>query len=872
MKKNALALFAMLMLATCCNFIQAAPVWNMPAIRIQPNGDTLRCFVTGDEFYQRLHDAQGYTIVMDPATGYYVYAQMQNGQLTPSSYLAGSVDPATIGLQPNLTISMPELMERKKAWDIPEQYRANIPKSSADISLLNNIMIFIRFADDTIYTNSLNSIDRLLNDSAATAVSMYNYFKNASYGKLKIITHFYPTPQNNQILSYQDIYPRSYYMPYSASNPNGYHNGGQAEREFGLIERATAYINQNYPVDPTLNLDCDNDGSIDNICYVVKGSYTGWADLLWPHKWNLYDRYVYINGKRVNTFNFMLAGAGEHYFGPSTFCHEMTHTLSAPDLYHYYNWTDIHPAGQWDLMEQNTTPPQHQTAWIKHKYCGWIDSIPTVSAQGAYAMASIDKPTNNCWRIPSPDPNQFYVVEYRDKHSNLFESGLPSSGMIVSRIDTRFEGNASFDKVYQFDEVYILRPDGCDSIEGESNQAAFAPQHGRTTIGPSTNPAPMLTQNIPDTTWSITNIRIEGDSLYFDYIKLTGCRIPLNLNASNVTGSSAQLSWESYGSQYIVEYGPSDGSSVHTVVQDSNYLNIWGLTKNNEYRFRVMTLCDGDSSVFSPWRTFTAGPCYDTKTMTFGSGNNLENTLPLATNFRYSYTQQIFNANELGRTAISINTISFNYASNTNLSKSNCDIYLGTTNRTTFESQTDMMPIDSLTLVYSGPINCTKGWSSIRLDNEYIYDGENNIILAIDDNSGTSTPGTKFKVTMGSYNNGICYYSDNQNPDPVDPTNFVGIMARKKFRSNIKFEGCNANGEDTDLSIGTASDDEIFIATMHLKIVASTEKAQNLRLYDITGKLISQRQANGETTFTVPQAGVYILAGETGETHKVVVL
>lgn len=870
MKKILFAALAIITLA-CCNNIQAAPVWNMPAIRIQPNGDTLRCFVTGDEFYQRLHDAQGYTIMMDPSTGYYVYAQMENGQLIPSSHVAGSINPATLGIQPNLTISMPELMERRMAWEVPQQYRAEMPKSSSAITLLNNIMIFIRFADDTVYTNSLASIDNLLNDSTETAVSMYNYFQNASYGKLRIITHFYPNPQGNQILSYQDIHPRRYYMPYSASNPDGYRQGGQAEREFALIERATAYINENYPVDSTLNLDCDNDGNIDNICYVVKGSYTGWADLLWPHKWNLYDRYVYINGKRVNTFNFMLAGAGEHYFGPSTFCHEMTHTLTAPDLYHYYNWTDIHPAGQWDLMEQNTTPPQHQTAWIKHHYCGWIDSIPSVTHQGTYSLASIDKPTHNCWKIPSPDPNQFYVVEYRNQHANMFERGIPQSGLIIARIDTRYEGNASFDKVYQFDELYIFRPDGCDSIDGEPGRAAFSPQSGRTTFSPSTNPAPMLTRNIPDTTWCIQNIRIQGDSLYFDYITLTGCRMPLNLNTSNVSGSKARLNWDSYSSSYIVEYGPADGSQTTTTETENSYLDIWGLTKNSEYRFRVMGICGEDSSVFSPWKTFKSGPCYSAVEMAVGNGSNLESTLPLATNFRYSYTQQIFNANELGRGSIAINSIAFNYASNTNLQKGDCKIYLATTDRTTFESQTDMVPLDSLTLVYEGPINCTKGWSSIRLDNEFVYDGDGNILIAIDDNSGTSTPSTKFKVTMGSYYNGISYYSDTENPDPQDPTHFVGIMARKKFRSNIKLEGCSINGDD-DVSISNVEEDQINIFTSRLSITAATMNSQTLKLYDITGRLLSQKAVNSETTFRVPQAGVYILVGENGESHKVVVL
>ena len=58
---------------------QAAFVKNMPVKRLQPNGDTLNCYVTGDEYYHRMHDALGYTIVLNEQTGYYVYGVMQNG-------------------------------------------------------------------------------------------------------------------------------------------------------------------------------------------------------------------------------------------------------------------------------------------------------------------------------------------------------------------------------------------------------------------------------------------------------------------------------------------------------------------------------------------------------------------------------------------------------------------------------------------------------------------------------------------------------------------------------------------------------------------------------------------------------------------------
>ena len=74
----------------------------------------------------------------------------------------------------------------------------------------------------------------------------------------------------------------------------------------------------------------DNDGYVDNICFIVKGTYTGWNDLLWPHKWSLYDRNVYINGKRVYTFNLQLEGSGSHYFSTSTSTATIITPMSRP--------------------------------------------------------------------------------------------------------------------------------------------------------------------------------------------------------------------------------------------------------------------------------------------------------------------------------------------------------------------------------------------------------------------------------------------------------------------------------------------------------------------------------------------------------------
>ncbi len=503
----------------------AVHVERMPIVCVQPNGDTIHCFVTGDEYYRRLHDAQGFTILRHPTTGYYVYATLQNEELEASTYVVGNVDPANVGLQPNLSASATTIHARIKQWEVPAHYAVQ-PKSLSpklatatdnNHGTLNNLVIFIRFSDENSLVQNYTTVDNMFNDTTAGCISMRDYFRKTTYGQLDIVTTYYPTPNGNTLLSYQDNHPRSYYEPYDAtSNTNGYQNDTErTSREFTLIQNAVNYINTNYPVPASLDIDMNDDGLVDNICFVVSGTYTGWNDMLWPHKWSLYDRYVYINGKRVYTFNLQLENSGSHYFSVSTFCHEMNHTLGAPDLYRYYNYTEVSPAGSWDLMCSNTNPPQNMSSYMKYRYGNWLDTIPEIVNPGRYTLRSLaDGRDNFCYRIPSQDPYQFFVLEYRNTN-DFYDSAIPNSGLLVWRIDTRFDGNANYDDSSIFDGVYLYRPGGTNGLaNGNVGQAYMAAGSARTAFSATSDPAPWLNGNVIDSTISLSNFTTAGDSTF----------------------------------------------------------------------------------------------------------------------------------------------------------------------------------------------------------------------------------------------------------------------------------------------------------------------------------------------------------------------
>lgn len=573
-------------------FAKAAYLENVPMTLTQPDGTKLECFASGDEFYNYLHDAQGFTIIQDHATGFYVYADLQDGELVPTDLVAGRSNPAS-RLKLYLNISPEKRMEKRKAWDVPEHLQKPETRNrDTNHGTLNNLVIFIRFADDGEFENTFSSVNNMFNENQSE-VSMQSYFKEVSYNQINIPTTFYPVPDGEKILSYQDTYYRSFFQPYDATtNPNGYNGDNErTEREHALLERAVKYITDNNMIPDDLNVDYDDDGYVDNVCFVVRGNVGAWSSLLWPHQWSLYTKSVYINGKRVWTFNFQLADAVNN-FNTSTMCHEMNHSLGAPDLYHY-SYTGPTPVGSWDLMQSNATPPQHMGAYMKYMYGNWIDEIPEITEPGVYTLHDISSSTNNCYKIASPESNQYYVLEYRKKS---VETAIPGTGLLIYRINTDEEGygNRYWDGVTRFDEVYIFRPGGTTTAEGSINSAYFSADSDRTAFDATTNPKPFLIDGTVDNDLMISGISAAGETISF--IVGSTCDAPTNLTAS-LSGNEVTLTWdavEDIESYSVIRNGAvvADNVSITTYVDN--------LSSYGTYSYCVKSNCpDGGNSMAS---------------------------------------------------------------------------------------------------------------------------------------------------------------------------------------------------------------------------------------------------------------------------------
>jgi M6 family metalloprotease-like protein len=581
----------------CAGLIQAAYLRNVPVHVKQPDGTVLSCLASGDEFYNWLHDKDGYTIVRNPATGFLVFADKVNGKLVPTEFIAGRTDPQFLvqaGIQKRL---LDDPKPREPIFGLPQgEPIVNVPKTGT----INNLVVYIRFSDQEEFAEALiDAAEEAFNSAAAGVNSFRNYFAEVSYNQLTIGTTFYPgsTPG---VFSYQDSYPRAYYMPYDATtNPAGYTDDQRTTREHTLLQNAVNAISAEVP--GGLNIDADSDSYVDNICFIVKGEPTAWNTLLWPHKWALYSYNVYINTKRVYTYNFQM----ESTVDVGVLCHEMFHSLGAPDLYHY-SYDGLHPAWAWDLMEYNLDPPEHMTAYMKWKYGTWIASIPQITTSGTYTLHPLASSTNNCYKIASPGSStEFFVVEYRKKtNGGTFESSLYNEGLLVYRINTTCTGNASGPP----DELYIYRPNGTPTVDGSPALAPFSANQARTQINDSTNPSSFLTSGLPGGL-SISNVGYYGDTISFD----------VAINTITVTSPNGGESWAALGTAAVTWMSTGTMSTVDILLTTDGGTTWTALAENtaNDGTETVAVPLVASASCFVRVREGVSGVPYDESNASF---------------------------------------------------------------------------------------------------------------------------------------------------------------------------------------------------------------------------------------------------------------
>ncbi len=463
----------------------------------QPDGKSYQMYLTGDEFFMRIHDIDGYILTHEP-DGYFYYArEWNNDKWVASSYRVGSINPKSTDLKTWMLppaeyferVILPERESAMKAPPLKTRKMTN-GKSTA-------IVILVKFADQTDFAPTyLSSLDSLFN--AKNSKSVNKYYKEVSYGNLELNGHIihktYTTPQ-----------PRAYFLPYNATtNPTGYvDNNDKQARRSAFLNAAVQNVMNDLPTG--MQHDMNDDGKFDFVAFVVRGNAGAWSDLLWPHATSSSFGGKKINGLGFGAYSFLT----ENKSGLNTLTHEFYHNMGAPDVYRYTN-TDISPA------PKMFADGHHMNAYYKWKHSEgtWIKEIPEITTPGLYTLyplATFDNSTSkrSAYKIASPyNPTEFFMIEYRQKNSATMDNILAKSGLFTYRVNPVRNGNGGGPP----DEIYVFRSGGNYLLNGNKDKHYGGKGLDYEQINDNTEPGTHLSNGFQGGL-NIDSIGIAGDSI-----------------------------------------------------------------------------------------------------------------------------------------------------------------------------------------------------------------------------------------------------------------------------------------------------------------------------------------------------------------------
>lgn len=261
---------------------------------------------------------------------------------------------------------------------------------------------------------------------------------------------------------------------------------------------------------------------------------------------------------------------------------------------------------------------------------------------------------------------------------------------------------------------------------------------------------------------------------------ISGCGTPINFAASQITGSSAYLSWNvsdlvDPSTTYNIEYSEQGLDNWQTATPMGTNCLLSNLQQGTAYEAILYASCDNGYSDTISISFFTR--CLAGGEVTIGNGTNTNSYIPANSFYNYSFSQQLYTATEIGSSNI-IRGLKFHIETATSQNR-NWDIYLGNETATSLTGYTS---VASHTKVFSGSVSmANEGWLEITFDSIFIYTG-GSIVVSVDDNTGSYSSSTYFSGHSGT---SYSIYNDGTNYNPNSP----GTLTLRTFRNNIIFVG-----------------------------------------------------------------------------------
>jgi len=404
----------------------------------QPDATLLKVRGWGDQHHAVFEALNGYTVVKNPLTGFYEYADVSHDgdDLLPTGARPRLVDPRQLGLARSLRIK-PEaakamVMESQgltpgtSRWQVRRrQFKETVrafsaapgvapaPPQRETVGDFVGLCLLIQFPDVPATIEQGEVVD-FCNKQGYTGFgnngSVYDFFLSVSGDRLRyqnIVTPYY-TAKNE----------RSYYTDERVPWPS---------RARELIKEALSHF-QARKFDFS-RLTADKQGYM----YAMNVFYAGervnnWSKGLWPHSSHLLTPYPLAPGKAA--FDYQITDMTSE-LSLGTFCHENGHMIcDFPDLYDYGR--ESAGIGDFCLMctganvdEKN---PTQVNAYLKYR-AGWAQSIKRITP-GLNATVPAGE---NSFFLFRKNATEYFIVENRNQLGR--DQALPASGLAIWHID-----------------------------------------------------------------------------------------------------------------------------------------------------------------------------------------------------------------------------------------------------------------------------------------------------------------------------------------------------------------------------------------------------------------------------------------------------
>lgn len=260
-----------------------------------------------------------------------------------------------------------------------------------------------------------------------------------------------------------------------------------------------------------------------------------------------------------------------------------------------------------------------------------------------------------------------------------------------------------------------------------------------------------LTNLLPQTTyyaWIVTacGSDFSGDSRPTGaFTTLTTCAPVTNVTLVNVSFTAAQVSWDydlttgfaPNGVQITLTDNIDNNVAPIVSYETGNTASFTGLTSGHDYTVGIRTLCQTTMQVDTAAvaiLTFSTNSCNEIS----GTTPSSSNYIPTYVYYGNTYSQTIYLASEL--TGLdTINGIAYNITSpnNGNNEARTLDVYLAnyassSFNGTTYATVTNSMLVASDKVFHSNQ----SGWQTITFDSTFVYDGQSNLLVVVNDKTG----------------------------------------------------------------------------------------------------------------------------------------